>query len=241
MSDYQLVAHRGYPLRYPDNSMTGIRAALDAGARYLEIDVQLSASGTPWLFHDNDLERVVGCPGRLVDLNDDAIANLRASETARFGLEFANEPVAKLSDVALELESRAEVFTFVEIKPVAVEAHGAEVVVDAVSTCLERLVDRVTIISFSMDCLRVVAERTPHSHGLILETWDQVETDLREIGGTVVFCNYEKLPRRGTIDLGLELAVYEVVDPALARTLGGRGAHYVETFAFPEMQAALGR
>jgi glycerophosphoryl diester phosphodiesterase len=241
MQDFQLVAHRGYPNRFPDNSLMGIQAALNAGAEFLEIDVQLSTSGTPWLFHDETLDRVCGREGRLVDLDDREISQLRASEAARFGDQFAEERIASLVDVARELSVRPNVFTFVEIKPVAVEAFGAEQVVDAVAGCLQDLMGQITIISFSIDCLRAVSERTPHSYGLILESWGQVETDLTRVGGSIVFCNHEKLPSASQIDLDMQLAVYEVIDPELAMELGRRGAHFVETFAYPEMSAALGR
>jgi len=240
MPDFQLVAHRGYPHRYPDNSLAGIRAALEAGATQLEVDIQLSASGTPWLFHDETLKRVCGLRGRFGDLDDAAVAELAASEAARFGEAFADEPVARLEELARELEPRPDVHTFVEIKPEAVAQFGPEATVDAVAARLERLVGQVTIISFSVPCLRAVAERTPHPHGLILERWSQTRDELEEVGGPVVFCNYKKLPRGDDpIDLGRELAVYEVVDPELALALGRRGAHYVETFAWPEMHAAL--
>lgn len=240
MSTFELVAHRGYPERYPDNSLTGIRAALDAGARQLEIDVQLSTDGTPWLFHDETLSRVCGLGGRLVDLSDTGIAALRASEAPRFGTRFRDEPLARLSDVARELEARPGIFTFVEIKPVAVRAFGAERVVDAVSACLSGLAGRVAVISFSVECLRAAAERTPHELGLILESWEQLATDHVELQTKHVFCDVDLLPAEGPLEVDGVLTVYEVVDPALARELGARGARNVETFAFPEMRDALG-
>lgn len=241
MASFELVAHRGYPLRFPDNSMSGVRAALEHEARFLEIDVQMSRSGTIWLFHDEHLQRVSGRQGRLVEQSDEQIESLRASETARLGLEFADERLTRLVEVARELEVRPDVFTFVEIKPVAVKEFGADVVVDAVAECLERLVGQVAIISFSIECLRAVKQRTPHSYGLILTDWEQVNTDLPEIGGEFVFCNYEKLPPGPLPDLDARLAVYEVVDPELARELGERGAEFVETFAIAEMREALGQ
>ena len=51
----ELVAHRGYALHYPENTLIGIEAAIRAGARYVEVDVQLSADKVPVLFHDRTL------------------------------------------------------------------------------------------------------------------------------------------------------------------------------------------
>ena len=39
-----LVAHRGYALRYPENTLAAFQAAITAGARFVECDVQLSAA-----------------------------------------------------------------------------------------------------------------------------------------------------------------------------------------------------
>ena len=238
MQDFQLVAHRGYPKRYPDNSLAGIRAALDAGARHLEIDVQLSTDGTPWLFHDESLQRVCGVGGRLVDLSDAGIEGLRASEAPRLGDAFLDEPVARLSAVADELRGRPEVFTFVEIKPVAVTAFGAGPVVEAVAAELAGLEGRCAIISFSTDCLRA-AEATPFERGLILTEWEQLAREGPELGCEYTFCDVDLLPSEGELELDSRLVVYEVVDPELAALLGARGARFVETFAYPEMRDSL--
>ncbi|MFT7669766.1 MAG: glycerophosphoryl diester phosphodiesterase [Planctomycetota bacterium] len=240
MPEFQLIAHRGFPQRYPDNSLSGIIAALDAGATYLEVDVQLSTSGTPYLFHDESLKRVSGFEGKLVELDDEGVSKLRASEAARFGEQFADEPIAKLRHLAQELSLRPEVFTFVEIKPIALDTFGVGHVVEKVAECLKDLEGKVAIISFSAPCLRAVRELTSHPIGLILETWEQLETDARELNGEYIFCNHEKLPAQGQIKMDAKLAVYEVIDPTLATKLVERGAQFVETFNYPEMSAALG-
>jgi len=59
-----LVAHRGYPARLPENTLPSIEAAVQAGARYIEVDVQLSRDGEVILFHDRDLHRLCGQAGR---------------------------------------------------------------------------------------------------------------------------------------------------------------------------------
>jgi hypothetical protein len=51
-----------------------------------------------------------------------------------------------------------------------------------------------------------------------------------------VACNVRKLPWAGDLRRpGLELAVYDVVDPRRAERWLGRGADLVETFAIGEM------
>ena len=38
-----LIAHRGYPAHYPENTLIGLEAAIKAGAERIEFDIQLSA------------------------------------------------------------------------------------------------------------------------------------------------------------------------------------------------------
>ena len=46
-----IVAHRGYAWRYPENTLEAFQAAVDVGARWVEVDVQLY-DGVPVLSHD---------------------------------------------------------------------------------------------------------------------------------------------------------------------------------------------
>jgi glycerophosphoryl diester phosphodiesterase len=245
MTEFSLVAHRGYPKLFPDNSLVGIRAVLDAGARYLEVDVQMSTDGTVYLFHDEDLQRVAGCAGQLTELSDERIAELRASETARLGGEFSEEPIAKLSELAAELQRRPEVFTFVEIKPIAVQRFGASRVVESVLADLRGLEERVAIISFDFDALFETRTRNASLPvALILERWSQLEQpEAARLAPEFVFSNTRHLPKTDTISMpavpDARLVVYEVTDPVIASDAAARGAEFVETFHYPEMRAAL--
>jgi glycerophosphoryl diester phosphodiesterase len=62
------IAHRGLwsPDGPPENSLAGFQAACAAGYG-IELDVQLSADGEAMVFHDDDLARLTGAPGRLAD------------------------------------------------------------------------------------------------------------------------------------------------------------------------------
>lgn len=53
-----LMAHRGAPTCYPENTLVGFRAALDAGADVIEMDVRTSADGVLMVIHDETVDRV---------------------------------------------------------------------------------------------------------------------------------------------------------------------------------------
>ena len=40
-----VAAHRGWPSRYPENTMIGFRAALELGVDQIETDVRITADG----------------------------------------------------------------------------------------------------------------------------------------------------------------------------------------------------
>ena len=62
-----LVAHRGNAREYPENTLPALQSALDLGARFLEIDVHMSADGVPVVIHDADLVRTTGVEGFVYD------------------------------------------------------------------------------------------------------------------------------------------------------------------------------
>src|SRR5690606_21688391 len=98
----ELVAHRGYPARFPENSLPGMRAALDAGARYVEFDVQFSRDGVPVVLHDANLLRVTGRRGAVFLMDYADIRARKAGEPARFGRRYRDLRIPHLADM-LEL------------------------------------------------------------------------------------------------------------------------------------------
>lgn len=65
-----MFAHRGYHdmgHQIPENSMTAFHAAVQHGYG-IELDLHLTRDGQLVVFHDDTLERLCGCPGRVEDL-----------------------------------------------------------------------------------------------------------------------------------------------------------------------------
>ena len=75
-----MVAHRGLASKYPENTLVGIRAALSAGARFLEVDLQLSADGVAFVHHDWETLRTCGLEGVIGDHPSEELSKLSASE-----------------------------------------------------------------------------------------------------------------------------------------------------------------
>ncbi|MBL8858937.1 MAG: glycerophosphodiester phosphodiesterase [Planctomycetes bacterium] len=238
----ELVAHRGYALRYPENTLSAMEAAIAAGARYVECDVQLSSDGFPVLMHDRTLERMCGVKAPVHEL---ALADLRAlscGERAKFGSKFAKEGIASLGGFVQLLRRHPHVTAFVEIKRVAIERFGRERILERVLPVLDPAVHQCALISFSLEFLSAARAAHPLPLGAVIDKWsERTHKLIDEIDPEYLFCDVDGLPATGPLAQGrARIAVYEVADPALARALAARGVGLVETFEIAEMIAQLG-
>ncbi|MEO0544859.1 MAG: glycerophosphodiester phosphodiesterase family protein [Pseudomonadota bacterium] len=120
-------AHRGYWRHAPENSRAAIMAA--GSFDMVEIDVQLSADGVPFVMHDPTLQRTAGLP--------DAVGSLTAAQLVNTQLLQSEETVPTLDDA---LKSGPDHLLFdIDVKnPDELDAVGAYL-----ASCIER--DRVMI------------------------------------------------------------------------------------------------
>ena len=63
MSNFLIIAHRGASGKYPENSLLAFRKAVDAGVKWLELDVHLAADGELMVIHDETLQRTTNGRG----------------------------------------------------------------------------------------------------------------------------------------------------------------------------------
>lgn len=84
---------------YHDNSQEAINLALaENGCDGVEIDVQLSANGTAWLYHDSDLSSETNGNSCINSLNDEEISKLHYKS-------FNQEKLVRLENLALKGKS----------------------------------------------------------------------------------------------------------------------------------------
>ena len=151
-----VCGHRGYSLRYPENTLPAFEAAKAWGATTVEIDVVLTADGEPVVLHDRTLDRTTDGHGFAADLGLERIRSLDAG--AGFNSRFAQTRVPTLAEVVHWAE-REEMGIFLEIK----EAERPDLAVDRVAGLLEATgtADRLIIIGFDHVVLKRAAERHP--------------------------------------------------------------------------------
>src|SRR5262249_28283883 len=92
----QVTAHRGHSRAAPENTLAAVRRAIESGADYAEVDVQLTADGVAVLLHDRDLKRVAGDPRRIDEVTFGEVRTLDVG--GWFDPSFAGERVPALTE-----------------------------------------------------------------------------------------------------------------------------------------------
>lgn len=153
----RVIGHRGARTLAVENSLLSLRAAADAGADGVEIDVQLSADGEPVVFHDDDLLRLCAIDAPLRRL---AWKELRALRAAEAGL--VPQPIAHL-DAVLEWWPAQRLGLNVELKVAAgAPAPMARRLAEVVAARLAGMpAEHLVVSSFSGPALAAFAERLP--------------------------------------------------------------------------------
>jgi glycerophosphoryl diester phosphodiesterase len=97
MTDFFLWGHRGAAHEAPENTLASFRAAEEAGADGIELDVHLSRDGVPVVIHDAALERTTDGRGAV---NRQTFAEMRLLDAGRwFAPSFAGERLPTLEEV----------------------------------------------------------------------------------------------------------------------------------------------
>lgn len=108
-----LIAHRGYSAIAPENTLAAFRAALEAGAKGIEFDVQLSRDRIPVIIHDHTLDRTTNKQGKVNSLNLEQLQQLDAGSW--FSPEFAHEMLPTFTE-ALNLLQNQSITIYPELK-----------------------------------------------------------------------------------------------------------------------------
>lgn len=80
--DVRVIAHRGFRLWFPENTLVAITGAFDKGADAVEIDIRLSKDRVPVVMHDATVDRTTNGTGAVRDLTAAQLTALNACAKA---------------------------------------------------------------------------------------------------------------------------------------------------------------
>ena len=226
-----LVAHRGYAQLFPENTLTALAAAVDAGAAFVEFDIQLSKDQVPFLMHDPDLRRTAGIDRSVFDLTMNELSQISVGEQARLGGRFHDVKPTTLEHACTHLNAWSEVHSFVEVKRQSVEHFGLETVMQKIFAAVSSLEAPFTILSFREDVVEYTQQHSEYSSGWVIRHWNQESIDtLKRLSPEFVFCGYADVPTEEPVPSGpWSWVLYEITDTDTATFWRQRGIHMIES------------
>jgi len=235
------IAHRGYAAVYPENTLIALDAARQAGAVYVEVDIQLSADLVPVLFHDRDLQRLCQQSGAVHDYTFSQLEQFNATFEEKFGKRYVNNKITSLAVFINYLKEHPKLNAFIELKRSMIEKFGEECVLNTLLPLFKGMREQVSFISYNQSILKSIHSTTDYRTGIVVDEWHNYNKN-SGWQSEWVFCSAEGLPEDDTeLEINSKLAVFEVGNMELANKLLARGIHYLETFRIKEMLEAFSK
>jgi len=220
------IAHRGAGRLAPENTLAAFRHGAALGQRGFECDVRLSADGTPFLLHDDDLARCTNGHGPAAALSWAQLSQLDAGSW--HSRAFAGEPLASLASVAAFCQAGGFGLNL-ELKPNPGEAQRTgQVVAQAVMQLWADGTQRPLLSSFEPQALASAHQAAPTlALALLLETpSDSAAEQALALGCCAVVVQYRALDAARIAQLhaaGLRVLAYTVNQVPQARRLQAGG------------------
>lgn len=165
-----VFAHRGLSSQAPENTFAAFRKAVDAGADWIETDVDIISDGTPIIIHDTTLDRTTNRSGVIYDLESVDLESIDAGEW--FDPAYAGERIPTLAGL-IDFLNENSLNANIELKSNEQGRARSEQLVRAVVSELSNLdPDRQVIISsFSQPLLMKFNEIAPqYAIGVLYES-----------------------------------------------------------------------
>ncbi|WP_176461761.1 glycerophosphodiester phosphodiesterase [Anaeromicrobium sediminis] len=219
-----VTAHRGSSKIAPENTLSAIRAAIDEGASFAEIDVQETKDGEIILSHDTNLSRTVGINKNIWDLSYEEMKNYDVGSW--FSKEYENERIPLLRDVIRA--SKDKIKLNIEVKRNGHEKKLIKSLVKLIEE--EEFVNECVITSFDYEMLQGVKKNNPNIKTgyvmyFVLGNLEKLNVDLYSMEASVVT---KKVVKRIHM-AGKEIHVWTVNDETVAEELINMGVDNIIT------------
>ncbi|HKJ03438.1 MAG TPA: glycerophosphodiester phosphodiesterase family protein [Longimicrobiales bacterium] len=228
----EIIAHRGYSAKAPENTLAALDAAVAAGADAVEFDLHTAACGTPVVFHDAMLSRTTNGVG---PLRRRTLEQLKALDAGKwFSPDFAGQRIPSFSDALQNLEGRvpriyAEVKGFRELEDLDRMVRLAR---DA------DMLDVVVFISMNWTLLdRMRGQEPTLAVGYVVDEEGKIDEAVQRATGDAAslvdfradLLTADPSTAQRCVDHGIDMAVWTVDDAAEAARLLELGVRRITT------------
>lgn len=222
-----MVARRGNSRDFPENSLAALRSALTLGARFIELDVHVSADGVPVVACDRQFAKIE----RFEHLSAAQLATLPAGQPERFGDRFSDARIASLAATLGLLEGRPEITAFIVIGDASVRRFGREHVISQVIRTLKPVRSRCVLASGDLTTIHTARNMTGYPVAWVLPAYDDhTRLKYEALQPDYLCCDRAYLPAGSALWRGpWRWLVYEIDTLEAVLDLGARGAHFIAT------------
>jgi glycerophosphoryl diester phosphodiesterase len=145
-----VAAHRGAAGKAPENTLAAVRAAIEDGADWVEIDVQETADGEAVVVHDSDFMKVAGVNLKVWNAT---LTQLQTIDVGSwFAAEFSGERVPTLLEVLEEARGKCRVL--IELKYYGHDQQLERRVVDIVEKA--QMAEDIAVMSLKYDGIQKI-------------------------------------------------------------------------------------
>lgn len=233
------IAHRGYASAYPENTLIAIEAAEQAGAEYVEVDIQLSADHVPVLYHDRDLTRLCQQSGAIHDYTFSQLDEFYVTDSEKFADKYAKNKITSLQVFIDYLKKHPGLNAFIELKRLMIDTFGEELVLNTLLPMFDGMSNQVIFISYNQSILKNIHDTTNYATGIVIDEWNELNKNA-DWNSEWLFCSDQGLPDNNEeLNTKSNIAVFEVGNIGLAKHLLAKGIRYLETFRIKEMLTAF--
>ncbi len=226
----RIIGHRGAAANAPENTLASIRKAAELGARFVEVDVTISACGRAVLHHDFDLERCTNGTGFLLQKNYDELRKLDAG--LWFAPEFMGERIPTLEQT-LEQVKKLNLGINLEIKPtIGWEIPTTHLITKALNGIENK--PPILISSFSQSVIALAQTCLPELPRALLtyaipKDW---KVRLKALGCMSLHCHWQFLTAENVAEIkaaGYKVVAFTVNTTDTAQTLFNYGVDSIIT------------
>jgi len=231
MNKNRIIAHRGDNTNHPENNYASIKAALVAGALFVEFDIQMNADKSIIVFHDEDFKRMSGKKLSVFDTTDETLRTLSIHEPEQFSNEHYPTYVSYLDDILALLKNFPKATFLVEVKIKSLKHWGVETVMKKLLSKLKNYSDNTTVISFSVAALEYVRQHSNMEIGLVFNKYLSRHQEIaNKLQPEYMLCPYTIFPEQNSWQGPWEWMVYTINDTKTAKIwLAKDEISYIET------------